>query len=379
VLVVMLLHFRLPIPIGGMESILALGFKAGWIGVDLFFVLSGFLITGILYDSRDQPGFFRNFYGRRVLRILPLYYGYLFLLFVVLPTLVASYAAEHAASDRRIWLWTHLGNVLMARDGWEGMPSHTTHLWSLAIEEQFYLVWPLVVFLVPKRRLASVCSGLFGLALLTRLYLVARGNGAAAYLLTPARLDTLAAGAYVAIVLRQQGADEVRRRARLFLPAGLVLIALGSLWTIAHGSREFLPPLGVGTQTFAYSGLSLAFAAVIAFAVTDADTSRLARTLSGRTLRFFGKYSYALYIIHVPIRNVLLPRVAGLGLRVAGSQLPAQLTLTATGIGVSVGLALLSWNLLESPFLGLKRHCEPGTHDDPPRAIAQEVALTPPS
>src|SRR5262249_2846553 len=115
----------------------------GWMGVDLFFVLSGFLITGILLDSRGADGYFSSFYARRFLRIFPLYYGFLALWFLVLAYVFGSAYSDLFARERQVWFWSYTAN-------W-GRPDELGalgHFWSLAIEEQFYLVWPLVVWLL---------------------------------------------------------------------------------------------------------------------------------------------------------------------------------------------------------------------------------------
>jgi peptidoglycan/LPS O-acetylase OafA/YrhL len=355
----MLLHFGLMQPGGPLEATVAQIYGLGWTGVDLFFVLSGFLITGILLDTRGDPHYYRNFYARRTLRIFPLYYAYLFLLFVVLPLVSSAYAAEHAASDQRIWLWTYLGNMLMGTGGWEAMPSHTTHLWSLAIEEQFYLVWPLLVALVPREKTARLCQITFVVAILTRAYLWASGAlPAASYVFTPARVDTLAAGAYVAVLLRDGGPDVVNRASKYFMGAGLSLIAAGTLWTQLHGQHSLLPTLDLGTQQFAYPGIALLFAGVVARAVTNPPYSATIRFLSKPSLRALGKYSYALYLLHVPMRDlflIVLDDVGGMP-RMLGSALPFQLVLSVAGIGISLGLALVSWNVFEKPILKLKRY-----------------------
>ena len=359
VLAVMLLHFTLFVPNGATESFLESWLAAGWIGVDLFFVLSGFLITGILMDTRDDPHHFRNFYARRTLRIFPLYYAYLILLFIVLPMLHADYAMEHAADDRRMWLWTYMGNVLMAR-GWEAMPSHTTHLWSLAVEEQFYLAWPLLVFWARRRWLTALCAVTFIGAILTRAYLATQGAAAAAYVLTPARMDTLAAGAFVAVTLRMRGDDAVRGLVPALLWSGMFLIGVGTVWSFTHGTRQVLAPLDFGTEEFAYPGIALVFAALVAHLVTAPPHARLPRLFSMRWLRTLGTYSYGLYLIHVPIRNVIrlvMERRGGLP-ELWGSQLPAQVVITVLGMAVSFGLAYASWHLFEKPVLGLKRYFE---------------------
>src|SRR5262249_15937795 len=111
----------------------------GWAGVDLFYVLSGFLITGILLDARAQEGFFRRFYWRRVLRILPLYYLWLLFFTVVLPLSGASLAPLLSARHGQLWWWVHLSNWHFAF-GHE-VPTGISIAWSLSIEEQFYLLW----------------------------------------------------------------------------------------------------------------------------------------------------------------------------------------------------------------------------------------------
>ena len=355
VLAVMLLHFTLFVPVGVTERFLSGWLATGWIGVDLFFVLSGFLITGILMDTRDDPHHFRNFYARRTLRIFPLYYAYLALLFVVLPALHEGYAMEHAVDDRRFWLWTYIGNILMAR-GWEVMPSHTTHLWSLAVEEQFYLVWPILVFTVRRKWLTALCVATFVGAILTRAYLATQEAWAAAYVLTPARMDTLAAGSLVAVVLRQRGPEAVRLLGASMLWSGAFLIGAGTVWSFTQGTTQFLAPLDFGTEEFAYPGIALMFAALVAHIVTAAPTATVPRLFTNRTLRTLGKYSYGLYLIHVPIRNVtrlLIERRGGLP-SVWGSEIPAQVLVTVVGIAASFVLAYASWHLFEKQVLKLK-------------------------
>lgn len=376
VLAVMLLHFTVFRPVGALETGLERVLSTGWIGVDLFFVLSGFLITGILVDTRDDPHHFRNFYARRTLRIFPLYYAFLLLLFVVLPALHGDYAAEHAANDRRIWLWTYLGNVLMAQ-GWDAMPSHTTHLWSLAVEEQFYLGWPLLVYFARGRWLTRLCVGTFVGAILTRALLATQDASAAAYVLTPARMDTLAAGAFVAVLLRQQGADAVRRAVRPMLWSGLALVAIALGWSTTLDGASPFAPLAFGTQTFGYPGIALVFAALVAHVVSAGPARLLPRLLSRPTFRSLGKYSYGLYMIHVPIRNIvrlLLERRGGLPV-VGGSQVPAQLVVTLAGIAISFGLAYLSWHLFEKQVLKPKRYFEAS---DPPTATEPALSLNTP-
>jgi len=360
VLTVMLLHFTLFVPANSGEHMLESALAAGWVGVDLFFVLSGFLITGILLDTRETPGFFRNFYARRTLRIFPLYYAFLFVLFLVLPAISEGYAAEHATVDRRWWFWSYLGNVLMALQGWDGMPGHTTHLWSLAVEEQFYLLWPLLIFLVPRRHAGRLAIATILFAWGMRVILALNGEPVGAYVHTFARMDTLAAGALVAIAQRGIGPVSFAMLIKFFAVSGGFLLVGASAWNASQGQWQQWVALDPEMQILGYLGLALGFAALVGHLVHSDSASRLVFHIDRPTLRTLGKYSYALYIVHIPIRNAMKSLVADTGglPAVGGSQLPAQLAFTLTGIAISFAIALTSWHMFEKHFLPLKRHFE---------------------
>ena len=158
VLGVLLLHFIGNMqPQDALERALVTVTKYGSYGVELFFVLSGFLITGILYDARNKPHYFRNFYMRRLLRIFPLYYGVLALVFLVAPLipLLQGPTLDYLV-ERQAWAWLYAVNIYIAKHG-DWSLSYLDHFWSLAIEEHFYLFWPLVVFLLARR--PRLCSG----------------------------------------------------------------------------------------------------------------------------------------------------------------------------------------------------------------------------
>ena len=357
VLTVMWLHFVFMLPSTGGERVFWNLSGTGWIGVDLFFVLSGFLITGILYDAKGGPHYFRNFYMRRSLRIFPLYYAFLILIFAVMPLLRSS-GADHVG--KQVWMWTYLSNVLFARVGWEGMPAHTTHLWSLAIEEQFYLLWPLLVWLASRRRLIQLCVGSIALAFATRLVLhFVFANDIAAYALMPARIDALAAGGLLAVLVRDP--ESARLAARYLNPvaaATATILILVMFWTGPIQGLTMLPTLAFPVQAFGYTALALFFASMLGKAVA-APTGQLSnRVLTSRLLVAFGKYSYALYLLHILVRDILQTQIMGDrgGFPViAGSQIPAQLAVIALGIGGSYAVAFASWHLFEKRILALKR------------------------
>src|SRR5262245_35087776 len=131
----------------------------GLLGVDLFFVLSGFLITGILLDAKNRPHYFRNFYALRTLRIFPLYYAVLAVLLLLIPAVTTLSPLLEQAREQQGWLWTYTTNFYVAyTSSWRSL-TYVTHFWSLASEEHFYLVWPLVVFALRRKALERVCVG----------------------------------------------------------------------------------------------------------------------------------------------------------------------------------------------------------------------------
>ncbi len=328
----------------------------GWVGVDLFFVLSGFLITGILYDAKlaGGGGFFRNFYTRRCLRIFPAHYVYLLLLFLLIPVLApAAHAATGALAHDRLWFVTYLGNILPAIHGAKRPDFFVTgHLWSLAVEEQFYLVWPLVVLLLGRRRLMMGCLIMIVGALVTRVTMTAAGAESAASLtLAPARMDSLAVGALIALALRDASSARSLRR---WLPP----LAIGAATTITVLSiwEGRLAALDAPSYTVGYTLIAIVFGAVLLMSLSARAESTAGRLLTAPSLRSAGKYSYAMYLVHLPIAWLLFQRtdlaasVPGL----FGSHLPGELAFVAAAAVPTFALAWLSWRLLESPLLRLK-------------------------
>ena len=321
----------------------------GWTGVDLFFVLSGFLITGILYEAKNKQGYFRNFYARRILRIFPIYYGFLCFLFIILPRLASPSEQLSALLGDHVWYSTYLVNVWVALNDWHPFPL-VSHLWSLAVEEQFYLVWPWIVFLLSRRALMSVCLGLVASSLVVRVASHATGFPLAAFVLTPARMDALALGGLVALVAREPGGFlRLKRWAPLTALASAACLATIFLWR--QGFKNTDPLVTTVGLTF----LATLFASVLAIAVASPPQAAVAQVFSLRFLRSLGRYSYAMYIFHVPIIVWLYPLVSVISVpTLAGSHLPRQLVFLAVTGSVSLLAAMVSWYLYESHFLKLK-------------------------
>ena len=182
----------------------------GWVGVDLFFTLSGFLITGILLDTKKTDNYFTSFYARRALRIFPLYYGYLAFLFYLFYPLIFSktHSLEQLnidnVIDNKYWFIFYLSNIKQLLLG-SFFSGGVGHLWSLAIEEQFYLIWPLVIYMTSTRYIKYICYALFITNLSIRFYMVIKGYSADdIYVFTFSRLDSLVAGSLIAVMVRSK-------------------------------------------------------------------------------------------------------------------------------------------------------------------------------
>ena len=300
-----------------------LALDAGWIGVQLFFVLSGFLITGILLDTRDRPGYFRGFFIRRVLRIFPLYY--------------AALVATLIAGNTSVWLWTYLSNFHQH----PALP----HFWSLAVEEQFYLVWPLVVWLAGRRRVIAIGGVMVIAAIAARVVIRARVGAEATYTWTPCRMDALAVGAMLAAFVRGDGAALLERSGVFVAGAAIALggLLLGRLLRI-----------GATMQLAGYTVIAAGFALVLVGALVSPAAERV---LAWAPLRRIGAYSYGMYVIHFPLHVYvglpLLRRIAPDG----GT--PAALGYLIVASAATFVAAAISYHVFERRFLALKDRLAP--------------------
>ncbi|HYK09553.1 MAG TPA: acyltransferase [Gemmatimonadales bacterium] len=324
--------------------------RFGWTGVDLFFVLSGFLITGILLDTRHQPHYWRNYAARRILRIFPLYYGVLVLAFLVVP-LVGHWTspALETLRSNQAWFWAYAVNILQVVKGEAATPLNTSHFWSLCIEEQFYIVWPLVILFASPRGIFRIAFWAIVLGGVFRVWIVLSPLPTwAAYVLTPGRLDGLMIGAALAVLARGPGLESVRPYAKVVaLGSGLVTLVL-ALWR-GMGYRDPVVAV-VGFPTIA-----VGFGAALVLSLTGG--LQLKRILSHPHLRAWGKYSYGLYLLHFPIlggvESMWGKRMAQM--TIAGSHLPGVLVRSMVAVPLAWAAAWASYNLYEKRFLGLKR------------------------
>lgn len=362
---VMVFHFfqsRRP-PDEGLGRTLYNATHLGQLGVDLFFVLSGFLITGILLATKERAGRWKRFYLRRVLRIFPLYYGVL-----TITAIVAVYRGQWSQYlHTHWWYWTYLQNFRSTFWPAAGMQYATValmpgHFWSLAVEEHFYFIWPAIVFLAPRRWLATILVSLIGVSIASRALMIASGMDVFSF--TLCRLDALSVGALIAV------APKAWTRLALFLRSNVLLslvalVAFGAVYVAVSGKA-----MGA-VQVLKFSATAVLFGVVIAICVGDERQALLGRAFATKPLRFLGKYSYGLYVYHPFVferSNALLERLG------FGPQPSWSLPVFAVGVVATIGVAWLSWQIIESPFLRLKDRFEYAEPMDSIRVSASERA-----
>jgi peptidoglycan/LPS O-acetylase OafA/YrhL len=337
----------------------------GWMGVQLFFVLSGFLITDILLrmkESLPRREFFVKFYGRRFLRIFPLYYFYLLLLvglILILPSLKLN--ALNAELGRQyldqIWVAAlYVYDFFHATVFFE-RSRFFVHLWSLSVEEQFYLLWPLLIFLTPREKFKGLCFTAIGLGLVFRLAItliyraqlfpfLSSDPQQAVNVLPFSHLDAFAFGAYISRF-------ELSRPRLQLLALAIIVPAIG-LFTdfISRGTTTLslgydLPMTGLYKEVWGYTLLNYLFAVLI---YCVARTNFLAIILERAPFRYLGKISYGLYIYHYGVIAICMAiaRKYDLGFALRS---PQMFFIT---LGATLLIATLSFTLLEKPLIDLK-------------------------
>jgi len=339
----------------------------GATGVDLFFVLSGFLITSILYKTREMPHFYRAFFARRVIRIFPLYYLCLVLYFLVTPLGLRIFGREDLLADPMFnapafLIWTYTTNWLPFFPGATPIPPILQHFWSLAVEEQFYVTWPWIVKKLKRQQLMILCLCLMAVSFALRQYFVSQGAGFLAYKWTFCVMDDLAAGAFIGLAFRDGGdRKSVIKAAPWFFGGAFLCLA-------------FLPQPVFGWIEI--TGFAVLYASGIAIVIGLNEDALPARTLASKPLRFLGKHSYAMYLFHQPIICIL----ARNGINAdtinekTGNALLAILALNGIILVLSVFSSWGIWHIFEKHFLKLKSR--PLFNPDPTHRKAGTVKIT---
>jgi peptidoglycan/LPS O-acetylase OafA/YrhL len=326
----------------------------GGYGVELFFVLSGFLITGILLDTRAERGFLVKFYARRTLRIFPLYYGALAAVLFIVPLFVKLDAGAEIIIERQAWLWTYMMNW-PTEWVWDGSEIFLLgHFWSLCVEEHFYLFWPVAAALLSRRGVFFATIALVCVGISCRGVTVLLGPEAPDILrwATLQRLDGLAIGAMLATALREPTLKSLVPTGTIYRRL-LVFFSLAALGYAMLPRRIHHPVFDVFGETV----LVVCFGLVLLGVLRLQPGDRFHGAMNSTTLVTFGKYSYGLYVIHGILRPAFersfgfqsLPAEHGL----AFLWMACYYVLTT---GVSLGLAFVSFHGFEKWFLQLKRH-----------------------
>ena len=332
-----------------------------WIGVTLFFALSGFLITGILYDTLGSAHYFRTFYVRRTLRIFPLYYGFLLALLVLTRPC-------HFDWHGQAWrLFTYTTNIPFTFE-WVSNPSpyiNLRHFWSLAVEEQFYLLWPVIIFSLRSWRRVFVATLVgAGLSLAFRTALAFQGQAPQNHTLFGS-MDALLLGGALALLVRSRYRQ---RTLKWGLPVFAASVAITLAEAFSHNKFDWWSSTYLTTIGMTILGLGMA--AFVAASLKPA--SAVQKVCSNSVLRFFGRYSYGLYVYHYSVDASLTFPVREFLLRHGAPKLLAILGGAIAVCGLSVVIAVLSYHLYEVHFLKLKRFAP-----NPRRVKTQDLESVP--
>lgn len=304
----------------------------GQTGVTLFFVLSGFVITRILLHTKENVSYFKTFIVRRALRILPLYYFFLILYYYVLPLFTG---ASIPTFNQTWYYFVYLQNFALTFQ-WDAVGP--LHFWTLSIEEHFYLLWPIAVYLLSSKRLMTSIVWIFITAILVRIVLLHYDR--LVYCFTFARFDALAIGGLLAVMENKQ---MLKRNLRKFLipvlTSTVVLLAL--LWFLYTGQQ--LPWI----QTIKFSLLSVLYFSLLALLISSKESISVNRILEKKFFQYSGKISYGLYVYH-PVSYLLV-------MQHFFTSVDSIVIYLVLSVGFTYVLAALSFRFVEQPFLRLKK------------------------
>jgi peptidoglycan/LPS O-acetylase OafA/YrhL len=369
---VFLTHECIHLPVTGIGTfLLRIYLLLGWMGVDLFFVISGFLITGILLDTKIAENYFTGFYARRVLRIFPLYYVSLVGVLWLAKLLAPSEFSTNIPLHQDQWLYFSFLSNWLGLSSESFRPTCLSPFWSLAIEEQFYLLWPLTLWLLPRRAVLWVSGTLVMVSALVRLVWLSHGGiQLAISFATITRMDGLFIGAICAYLFREP--ETLRKMVKWFpwiaavcfgsffvaftvvvfsdnlfhyVPTGVIDITDASMWVAQYGG---------------YTAIAMGAGALVLFAAaTENRISWLQSFLQSRALRSIGKYSYGIYVLHSPIAALAGSFVVPIINRNPGSPMLLGLAYVTILAVVTYLVAAFSYELFEKKILSFKRFFEP--------------------
>jgi peptidoglycan/LPS O-acetylase OafA/YrhL len=321
-------------------------FLVGWVVMDLFFVLSGFLITGILLDTKNEKGYYKNFIVRRVIRLFPLYYLCLFIVFYLIPDSFfdVSYYRNH-----QLWYWLYSSNWLIALQGWSPTKA-LDHFWSLGIEEQFYVLWPLFVWLLTSKHLVRLCIFLFFASIILRNTGLQFGFVMPyPYVATIARMEPIALGAIVALLLRKHKVI----LEKIALPAALVAGICSLITFIIAGTVHME---NIVNYSINYTFLDIFFAGMLAVTLSKNLPDWARKFLTHPLIRKIAGMTYCLYVFHVPIHSILKYKYLPLLQQYTGNPMSAFLIMFIIGMVITFPLCYAIHRWIEAPLWKLKRY-----------------------
>lgn len=347
-------------------------------GVQLFFVLSGFLITGILLQARGSDSYFRTFYARRTLRIFPLYYGVLLVVFGTLLLIQLCGGSLHPdaihSASHQGYLWLYLTNFWLGLSYGDldfGM-LRFGHFWSLAVEEQFYLIWPLLVLLLGRRTLMSLCiAACVGLPI-ARAYFQARGNNNVVFYLLSN--DGLFMGSWLALATNVRSASpRLARRSllvSLFAGAGFLGLLLATFAARANVLPPSVAKLAHELQPLMNTMQCLMFSGLMMLVITVSQNSFLRRLAESRPATYLGKISYGIYVYHILLMNVFVLIAKSVVGMVTDNPFVIWVGCVLFSAALAVAAAAISWSLFERPVLRLKERFAYSFSDAAPAPVA---------
>jgi peptidoglycan/LPS O-acetylase OafA/YrhL len=340
-----------------------------WSGVDLFFVLSGFLIGGILLDQRNTENYFKTFYIRRVCRIFPFYFLWLALFFLLPAVLLPRFQQIGALfAPQGIPQWSYVlfvQNFHMAKTAMLGT-SWLAPTWSLAVEEQFYLLAPLMIWLIPIRKLPQVLIALTLCVPALRVYLYLLHPGIFEYVLLPCRADTLLMGILCACWVRNEAGRHwlEQNPDRLCLALVVLLAGAGYLTAVAHAQRSFDGLTSFEMVSFGYSWMALLYACLLLIVATRKQ-GLMVRLTRFTPLRHLGIISYSVYLMHMAINSLVHDLI--LGKEPHLNNLPGGMV-TLAALLLTLVLAAFSWHYFEKPIIRWGHSFSYTTPKSPPGA-----------
>jgi len=322
-------------------------FIGSWVFMEMFFVMSGFLITGILMDSKQKKGYYKNFMFRRVLRVFPLYYLSLIILFFLIPE---SWADLSYYRENQAWFWLYGENWLFAMEGLHPAKA-LNHFWSLAIEEQFYIVWPLSVFIFSPKALIRFCIFLFFFSILFRntgMYLGFM-NPPFAYVASLGRMEGIVLGAIIAVLVRTDRTILEKYTYPVTIISGVVSMVLFLIAGTMHMDYRV-------NYQFNYTAVDIFFAGMIVLTLCSKELVFLKKIFNIPLIAKLGIMSYCIYIFHHPIHVIINDIFLDYFLVQTGSEAIGKLICVGIAFCITVPVVYLIHTKIEVPFWKMKKY-----------------------